>query len=314
MEIRRRSKENADGHSDIDSNWCIHVCSENNFPTAAGLASSAAGYACLVYTLAQLYKVTGDVSGIARQGSGSACRSLLGGFVRWHRGSASDGSDSLASQIVPSSHWPELKILILVVSDNRKKVSSSHGMQRSVETSDLLKHRVSHCVPQRTEAIIKAIVDKDFQTFAELTMKDSNQFHSVCLDTFPPNVYMNDTSHAIVNLIHSYNNVFGKLKVAYTFDAGPNACLYLPESEVAQLLSVINHIFPPSGENVEYVKGIPVEKIATPKDVIASLGMEPHDPGLLKYIIHTEIGNGPQVLKEPHHHLLNEAGLPKVLT
>ena len=47
VSVRRRSKENADGHGDIDSNWCIHVCSENNFPTAAGLASSAAGYACL---------------------------------------------------------------------------------------------------------------------------------------------------------------------------------------------------------------------------------------------------------------------------
>lgn len=68
-----------------------------------------------VFALAQLYNVSGDISGIARQGSGSACRSLYGGFVRWHRGSASDGSDSIATQIVPHSHWPELRILVLVV-------------------------------------------------------------------------------------------------------------------------------------------------------------------------------------------------------
>lgn len=69
-----------------------------------------------VHALAKLYNVTGDLSGIARQGSGSACRSLEGGFVRWHMGSARDGSDSLASQVVPETYWPEMRVLILVVS------------------------------------------------------------------------------------------------------------------------------------------------------------------------------------------------------
>lgn len=63
-------------------NWNIVICSENNFPTAAGLASSAAGYACLVSALAFLYDIQGDISSIARRGSGSACRSVYGGWVR----------------------------------------------------------------------------------------------------------------------------------------------------------------------------------------------------------------------------------------
>ena len=62
--------------------------------------------------------------------------------------------------------------------------------------------------------LLQAIISKDFDTFADITMKDSNQFHAVCLDTFPPNVYMNDTSHAIVNLIHAYNSASGKMKVS----------------------------------------------------------------------------------------------------
>lgn len=313
QEIRRRAKQKTDNKGDSISNWCIHVCSENNFPTAAGLASSAAGYACLVYALAQLYNVSGDISGIARQGSGSACRSLYGGFVRWHQGSALDGSDSIATQVVPESHWPEMRILVLVVSDKRKKVSSSTGMQNSVNTSELLKYRTSHCVPQRTEAIVKAIINKDFDTFADITMKDSNQFHAVCLDTFPPNVYMNDTSHAIVDLIHAYNIASGKTKVAYTFDAGPNACLYLLESEVPKLLAVLNYIFPAENESVEYLQGIPVGKHTVSQEFIAAIGIQPQEPGLLKYMIHTEVGVGPQVLNKPRHHLLTDAGFPKAL-
>ena len=79
---------NFEQHKDANkvTDWKVHVNSENNFPTAAGLASSAAGYACLVYALCQMYGVTGDISGLARQGSGSACRSVDGGFVRWRMG------------------------------------------------------------------------------------------------------------------------------------------------------------------------------------------------------------------------------------
>ena len=79
------------------------------------LKNNNSTFSVSVYALAQLYQVDGDITGIARQGSGSACRSILGGFVRWHQGSASDGSDSIASQIVPESHWPDLRVLILVV-------------------------------------------------------------------------------------------------------------------------------------------------------------------------------------------------------
>lgn len=87
-------------------------------------------------------------------------------------------------------------------------------MERSVRTSELLKYRSTVIVPQRAKEMQQAILDRDFSKFAELTMKDSNQFHAVCLDTYPPCVYMNDVSHSIVKFVHEYNRVCNEVKVS----------------------------------------------------------------------------------------------------
>lgn len=68
-----------------------------------------------MFALSRLYNVDEDLSQIARQGSGSACRSMYGGYVQWQAGTASDGSDSFAKQLFPASHWPDLHCLIIVV-------------------------------------------------------------------------------------------------------------------------------------------------------------------------------------------------------
>jgi len=231
--------------------WRVHIISRNTFPTAAGLASSAAGYACLVHSLADVFGVsesyTGELSTIARMGSGSACRSLYGGFVRWDMGSASDGKDSLAIQIADEKHWEDLVVLICVVSDKKKETGSTDGMKTSVDTSSLLAHRAASVVPGRLAAIEDAYRARDFPTFAKLTMQvrrrrwcwwwcwgggalaqaedhhdlhsplpptgtpqDSNQFHATCLDTYPPIFYMNDVSKRIIGLVHAANDAAGR--------------------------------------------------------------------------------------------------------
>ncbi|XP_011497479.1 PREDICTED: diphosphomevalonate decarboxylase [Ceratosolen solmsi marchali] len=292
-------------------NWKLHICSENNFPTAAGLASSAAGYACLVTTIAKLYKVEGEVSELARVGSGSACRSMYGGFVRWFMGSDPKGSDSIAKPIVPVSHWPDMRILILVINDSQKKVSSAQGMKRTLMTSELIKYRIDKILPTKINQMQQAILNKDFESFAELTMKDSNQMHAVCLDTYPPCIYMNDTSHLIVDLIHSYNATSSKIKVAYTFDAGPNATLFLLEKDVPEFVSVLDHYFPSiENINIEYKKGIAIETILPSKNLLEKINFTKQTAGKLKYIIHTRIGNGPEQLSDCKSHLLNSQGLP----
>lgn len=314
-EVRRRVRKRS-GHDESEpigsALWKVHICSENNFPTAAGLASSAAGYACLVYALCNVFGVECDVSELARQGSGSACRSVYGGFVRWHSGNKSDGSDSVAKVVQDAEHWPTMRILILVANDERKKVASSAGMKRSVETSQLLKYRADTIVPKRTQDMIMAIERRDFAQFAELTMRDSNQLHAVCLDTDPPCVYMNDTSHCVANLIHKINHVAGAVKVCYTFDAGPNACLFLEEDNVPLVSGLIEHYFP-ALNGQELFRGEPLMPQKPNETMLNQLNLQVQQPGQLKYIIATRIGQGPKVVATDLHdtqHLLNPQGLP----
>ncbi|CAG9771018.1 unnamed protein product [Ceutorhynchus assimilis] len=292
--------------------WNISICSENNFPTAAGLASSAAGYACLVYALAQLYNIEGEISNIARQGSGSACRSIYGGWVRWHKGNSPVGEDSLAKQIVPADHWPEMRLLVLVVNDTKKKYSSAKGMAITTLTSSLIKYRANEIVPRRIEAMEQAILNKNFQSFAELTMKDSNSMHACCLDSFPPIAYMNEVSHSIIQLVHLYNDYKKELTVAYTVDAGPNTCIYLLESEVEDFLSIVNFVFPNNVDDNEYYRGLKLPSIRPlDESIVKDLNLSANKEGLLKYIIYTKVGEGPRVLDDSKEHLLQDDGLPK---
>lgn len=172
-----------------------------------------------------------DLSLIARQGSGSACRSLLGGYVAWDKGETSDGLDSCARTVASIDHWPEMRALILVVSAEKKAVSSTAGMQTTVATSPLFKTRAEVVVPAAMAEMEKAILQRDFETFATVTMRDSNSFHACCADTYPPIFYMNDVSRAAVRAVEAINGRAGRAVAAYTFDAGPNAVVYYLEED-----------------------------------------------------------------------------------
>lgn len=242
----RKQLEDTDQTLPKFSQWKLHIVSENNFPTAAGLASSAAGFAALVVAISKLFQLPqsySEISKIARKGSGSACRSLFGGYVAWEMGDKTDGSDSKAVEVAPLDHWPEMKAAVLVVSADKKDTPSTSGMQLTVHTSDLFQERIKNVVPQRFEEMKKAILDKNFPLFADLTMKDSNSFHATCLDSFPPIFYMNDTSKKIIKLCHLINDFYNETIVAYTFDAGPNAVLYYLQENESRLFAFIHKIF-----------------------------------------------------------------------
>eukprot|EP00316_Scyphosphaera_apsteinii_P008307 CAMPEP_0119346880 /NCGR_PEP_ID=MMETSP1333-20130426/108234_1 /TAXON_ID=418940 /ORGANISM="Scyphosphaera apsteinii, Strain RCC1455" /LENGTH=452 /DNA_ID=CAMNT_0007359401 /DNA_START=72 /DNA_END=1430 /DNA_ORIENTATION=- len=297
----------------------VHVISTNNFPTAAGLASSAAGYAALTFALAQLFAVpkTVNLSTIARQGSGSACRSLAGGFVAWDMGSKDDGSDSSARQVAPASHWPELQVLILVVSDSKKTVSSTAGMDISVDTSLLLAHRAAQIVPERLKQMESAYLAKDFAAVANLAMQDSNQFHATCLDTFPPIFYLNDVSRAIIGFVHAFNDACGEVRLGYTFDAGPNAVLLVLKEHITQALGAILHYFPPrAGCDVGYVNRADLYASARATalpDGLESLYPLTPMPSAVRYVYHSDVGPGAMIVDDDES-LADASGMPKVIS
>ncbi|RLO05215.1 hypothetical protein DYB28_005530 [Aphanomyces astaci] len=320
-EVRRLATSNAvdaHGRAIAKEDWDLyklHIVSINTFPTAAGLASSAAGYACLVAALVELYaaeeEYEGQFSAIARQGSGSACRSLHGGFVRWDKGVKSDGTDSLAIQIADDKHWPELEAIICVVNDKEKDTSSTDGMNTSKDTSELLGFRAREVVHKRLAAIEAAYKAKDFETFGKITMMDSNQFHATCLDTYPPIFYLNEISRSIIHLVHKYNHHAGAIQAAYTFDAGPNAVIFVEKKHTKDVLALLSHYFDSTTEPLE-VRG-PVDTTNLPHvdpTLLASIKAQP-TPGALKMLYHTTVGDGRRVLTAADSLIDIATGLPK---
>jgi diphosphomevalonate decarboxylase len=312
-ELRALRKQLEEQNAELPklSSFPLKIVSENNFPTAAGLASSAAGFAALVRAIANLYELPSsptDLSRIARQGSGSACRSLFGGYVGWEQGSATDGNDSVAFQVAPASHWPSMRALILVVSAAKKGVSSTTGMQTTVATSSLFPSRASETVPRRMKEMISAIEKKDFEAFGKTTMVDSNSFHATCLDTYPPIFYLNDVSRAAIKVVEQINAAAGKIIAAYTFDAGPNAVIYYleeNEKEVAGLFkSVLGDKDGWAGKRGDAVQtnGESATKVKEEAGVAVDLLKE----GVSRIIL-TGVGEGPIRTEES---LIDEKGEP----
>lgn len=270
----------------------IYIVSKNSFPTAAGLASSASGYSAMVTALAGLFDLKTskeDLSRIARQGSGSASRSLMGGVVMWNMGTRQDGLDSQA-ELVPFAPQVELEAIICVVSEKKKKVSSTAGMQTSVKESPLLAHRAKDIVPVRINAMKQAFATGNVESVLELTMRDSNQFHACCLDTFPPIFYMTDTSKEIVNLVTELNRE--SVRYAYTFDAGPNAVVFCEPQHTQTLLDTLLVAFPPPAtgeETFAYVRGRTelTAAQALKRTTAKRTKVEQEQEGELCYIFHT---------------------------
>ncbi len=195
-----------------------HILTENNFPSDAGIASSASAFAALTLaavSAAGIEMSEKDLSRLARRGSGSACRSVPAGFVEWYRGNSD--IDSFAVTIAPPDHW-NLVDCIAVIDAGQKRISSSEGHARA-KTSPLQPSRVQDA-DRRIDICKQAILQRDFSALAEVIELDSNMMHSVMMTSVPPLYYWLPVTLDIMKAIQSWRKT--GIPVAFTIDAGPN--------------------------------------------------------------------------------------------
>lgn len=199
-------------------NHFAHIQSENNFPMGAGIASSASAFAALALAASKAAGLDLDeisLSQLARTGSGSACRSIPGGFVEWQ----ADGCnpDSGAISIAPPEHW-DLRDCIAIISREHKPTGSTEGHALAY-TSPLQPVRVDGA-PQRLEQCRNAILNRDFETFADVTELDNNLMHAVMMTSRPQLIYWQPTTIAIMIAVQKWRSE--GIAACYTIDAGPN--------------------------------------------------------------------------------------------
>jgi len=226
------------------TNLRARVHSVNNFPTAAGLASSASGFAALAVAASEALGLKfspREWSVLARQGSGSAARSIFGGLVEMHSGQLPDGSDAFAEPLAPPDYW-DLRLLIGITSARPKKIGSTEGMNRSRETSPYYR-AWTEGQPADLQEMRQAIRQKDFQKLGELSEHSCLKMHALAMSSRPGILYWNAIT---VDAMHAVRELRSKGIAAYfTIDAGPQIkVLCLPEDEVRvrDMLRSINGI------------------------------------------------------------------------
>jgi diphosphomevalonate decarboxylase len=198
------------------------VVSQNNFPMASGIASSASGFAALTVAGCAALGLELDatrLSALARRGSGSASRSLFGGFVEWEQGH--DDASSVARQIAPPEHWP-LADIVAVVSGAAKAVSSEHGHTLAA-SSPLNDGRIAS-LPCALGEVRDAIAQRDLRLLGPIIERDALAMHAVMMTGTPSLIYWQPGTLEIIQAVRHWRQQDG-LPVYFTIDAGPNVHL-----------------------------------------------------------------------------------------
>jgi diphosphomevalonate decarboxylase len=218
----------------------FRVDTTNTIPTAAGLASSASGFAALTLALDQCMGWNLDrraLSMLARLGSGSASRSLYDGFVEWHTGTKDDGTDSFAEPL--QQPWPDLRIATVTVTDQPKPIGSREAMARTRDTATLYQswpEQVAHDL----RVLRAAIEHRDFNALGRTAENNALTMHATMIATWPPVVYWLPES---VELMHRiwYLRQHG-LSLFFTMDAGPNLKLLFRAGDEDTVVSQFDRI------------------------------------------------------------------------
>jgi len=212
------------------------VTTVNNFPTAAGLASSASAFAALAMAgtrAAGLDLPLREISILSRQGSGSAARSVFGGFVEMHCGQKSDGSDAFAEQLLAETGLP-INILILVTSRDRKKTGSTEGMNLTRDTSPYYQAWIDHAEDD-LEAMRQALRQSDFTRIGRLTEFSCLKMHALAMSANPGIIYWSPATLQLLQQVRQLRA--GGTEAYFTIDAGPQVKILCRQSDTPLLLA-----------------------------------------------------------------------------
>lgn len=210
------------------------IDSTTSFPVAAGLASSASGFAALAAAAAW---AAGDdpsdlqLSILARRASGSACRSVFGGFAEWRRGEREDGADSHGVQLLGPDEW-QVAMAIAEVEAGRKEVSSRHAMRTARETSPYFpawEAQTAIDLEQAREAIRR----RDLESLGRVAERSAFAMHATCFTSEPPVFFWKPSTLAVLEAVRTLR---AEGVAAYaTIDAGPHVAVLCEAGQLGRV-------------------------------------------------------------------------------
>lgn len=222
----------------INQDIFAKVVSVNNFPMSTGLSSSGSGFAALTIAAAHAIGLKLDereLSILSRQGSGSSCRCVCGGFVEWLDGA--DSETSYAQTILPASDWP-LRDLVVIVSEDKKQLSSTEGHDLA-ETSPFFSARQAH-IQAKLERVRAAILARDFHALGEIAEAEALEFHTILLTSQPNILLLYPGTVAVMHAVRRLRQT--GVPVYFTINTGFNIhVLTLPEHE-AQVQAALSQL------------------------------------------------------------------------
>ncbi len=220
-------------------NFFAKVKTQNNFPKATGIASSAAGFAALSLAALSAFNIKlseKELSIFARQASGTACRSIPDGFVEWKRGT--NTSDSYARQIFPPDYW-QIGDVVVILTSEMKKVSSTAG-HKLAETSPFCQVRLAG-IDEKISRIKQLIREKNFSAFGQMIEDEALSMHAICLTSTPPVIYWEPTTIKVIKAVMDWREK-GEVESYFTIDAGSSVHVICQNQDIQKVAKRLESI------------------------------------------------------------------------
>lgn len=219
----------------------VSVCSVNHVNTNSGLASSASGFAALSLALTHAFALKIDntqLSRLARQGSGSAARSIFKGLVLMHGGPQATHESAFAEPI-NSAFNDTLRMIVLECSQSEKTIGSREGMSTTSQNS-IFYQAFLHNHPLLLKHALNAIIEKDFNTLGQCMEQSTMQMHATMLGCSKPFWYFNPTTLLAINEVRSLRE--RGYQCYFTMDAGPHVKVLCQRHEVSGIANTLSEI------------------------------------------------------------------------